>query len=66
MPAGIVPFNSANPLCTVNQCLQQVVGSIDNNPVAQFDACVSLFGSPSTATVYVLRIQPCLEGISQG
>ena len=49
----VAPFNVADTLCTVNQCLQQVVGSIDNNPVAQYDACVALFGSPITTTVYV-------------
>ncbi|KAL2135487.1 hypothetical protein VTI74DRAFT_8346 [Chaetomium olivicolor] len=50
-PSGITPFNAANPLCTTNLCLQQVIGSIDNNPVAQFDACFSLFGAPRTVTI---------------
>ena len=49
----VASFNVADALCTVTQCLQQVVGSIDNNPVAQYDACVSLFGSPTTTTVCV-------------
>ncbi|KAG7292162.1 hypothetical protein NEMBOFW57_002197 [Staphylotrichum longicolle] len=44
------PYNEANPTCAVNQCLQQVVGSIDNNAVAQAAACTSMFGSPTTST----------------
>ncbi|KAK4035343.1 hypothetical protein C8A01DRAFT_48439 [Parachaetomium inaequale] len=51
MPAGIVPFNAANPLCSASQCLQQVIGSLDNIPVAQYEACVAMFGSPSTLTI---------------
>jgi len=51
MSASIVQFNAANPLCTVNQCLQQVIGSIDGNPVAQLEACVSMFGAAPTVTV---------------
>ena len=62
----VAPFNVADALCTVNQCLQQVVGSIDNNPVAQYDACVALFGSPTTVTVYVLSNQPASpSGVSR-
>jgi hypothetical protein len=44
-------FNSYAPACTVNTCLQQVAGIIDNNPLAQFSACVSLFGSPVVTTM---------------
>jgi hypothetical protein len=51
MPAGIVPFNAVNQLCSASQCLQQVTGSLDNNPVAQYEACVAMFGSPSTLTM---------------
>ncbi len=51
------PYNEANPTCAVNQCLQQVVGTIDNNAVGQADACTSMFGSPSTSSLYVLRTQ---------
>ncbi|KAM0514423.1 hypothetical protein ACHAPE_006716 [Trichoderma viride] len=34
-------MNSYAPACTVNTCLQQVAGIVDNNPLAQFSACVS-------------------------
>ncbi|KAK3689183.1 hypothetical protein B0T22DRAFT_168344 [Podospora appendiculata] len=42
-----VPFNTYSPACTVNVCLQQVVGSVDGNPLAQASACASMFGSPA-------------------
>ncbi|KAI1460885.1 hypothetical protein F4805DRAFT_415934 [Annulohypoxylon moriforme] len=45
------PLNSYNPSCVVNQCLQQVVGSIDGNPLAQYSACTSTFGAPVFSTV---------------
>lgn len=51
MPAGIVPFNPASPQCTMVSCLMQVMGSVNNDPVAQFSACVSEFGSPTTVTL---------------
>ncbi|KAI2468261.1 hypothetical protein F4781DRAFT_275976 [Annulohypoxylon bovei var. microspora] len=44
-------LNSYNPSCAVNQCLQQVVGSIDGNPLAQYSACTSTFGAPVISTV---------------
>jgi hypothetical protein len=51
MPAGIVPFNAVDPFCLVDQCLQQVIGSLDNNPVAQYEACTSEFGVPHSMTM---------------
>lgn len=50
-PGGVVSLNPFNPLCTTNLCLQQVVGSIDNNPGAQGLACAAEFGLPSYTTV---------------
>ncbi|KAL2126702.1 hypothetical protein VTI74DRAFT_380 [Chaetomium olivicolor] len=50
-PSGISPFNAFSQLCTTNQCLQQVIGRVDNNPLAQFNACTSIFGSPTATTV---------------
>ncbi|KAI0882524.1 uncharacterized protein GGS22DRAFT_45857 [Annulohypoxylon maeteangense] len=44
-------LNSYNPSCVVNQCLQQVVGSIDGNPLAQYSACTTTFGAPVVSTV---------------
>jgi hypothetical protein len=44
-------FNSYTSGCAVNACLQQVAGILDNNPVAQFSACVSMFGSPVVTTM---------------
>lgn len=56
-------LNASNPLCTINQCLQQV---IDQNPAEQFAACTDLFGAPvvSTSTppidvAIALRQRPC-------
>lgn len=43
-------YNTYNPLCTLNQCLQQVVGQIDHNPAEQFAACTDLFGAPVIST----------------
>ena len=43
-------YNVYNPLCTLNQCLQQVVGQIDRNPAEQFAACTDLFGAPVIST----------------
>ncbi|KAJ4292313.1 hypothetical protein N0V88_005945 [Collariella sp. IMI 366227] len=54
MAPGIIPFNLANPLCTANQCLQQVIGSLGNDPVEQYSSCVSMFGSPTTVTMTLL------------
>ncbi len=45
------PLNPYGPLCTVTPCLQQVAGSLNNNPVAQYAACVSMFGTPAISTV---------------
>ncbi|KAK5662276.1 hypothetical protein OQA88_8182 [Cercophora sp. LCS_1] len=51
MPTVPILFNVYDPVCTVNQCLSQVIGSIDSNPVAQYAACTSLFGAPTVSTV---------------
>ena len=44
-------LNSYNPVCAVSSCLQQVIGFTDQNPQAQYSACVSLFGSPVVTTI---------------
>ncbi|KAK4458977.1 hypothetical protein QBC42DRAFT_290003 [Cladorrhinum samala] len=44
-------LNAYNPQCTLDQCLNQVIGSIYLNPAAQVSACVSQFGSPATVTL---------------
>ncbi|KAI2631902.1 hypothetical protein GGR54DRAFT_634671 [Hypoxylon sp. NC1633] len=44
-------LNTYSPSCVVNQCLQQVVGSIDSNPLAQYSACTSMFGAPVISTL---------------
>ncbi|KAI0900803.1 hypothetical protein F4806DRAFT_168431 [Annulohypoxylon nitens] len=44
-------LNTYDPSCTISQCLQQVVGSIDGNPVARYSACISTFGAPLISTV---------------
>ncbi len=44
-------FNSYPPTCVVNQCLQQVAGYVDSNPLVQSSAYVSMFGSPVVTTV---------------
>ncbi|KAG7291920.1 hypothetical protein NEMBOFW57_001946 [Staphylotrichum longicolle] len=44
-------FNAYDPVCTVNPCLRQVAGLVDDNPLIQYSACVSLFGSPVVTTV---------------
>ncbi|KAK4457566.1 hypothetical protein QBC42DRAFT_236080 [Cladorrhinum samala] len=44
-------LNAYNPQCTLDQCLNQVVGNVDLNPAAQVSACVSLFGTPATVTL---------------
>ncbi|KAI1079759.1 hypothetical protein F5B20DRAFT_580915 [Whalleya microplaca] len=46
-----IQFNSYNPSCDVSQCLQQVAGYLDNNPLAQYSACTSTFGTPVVSTV---------------
>jgi hypothetical protein len=45
-----VLYNAYSPLCTLNQCLQQVVGQINHNPAEQFAACTDLFGTPVVST----------------
>ena len=45
-----VLYNVYSPLCTLNQCLQQVVGQIDRNPAEQFAAWTELFGAPVIST----------------
>ncbi|KAI1210454.1 uncharacterized protein F4807DRAFT_67144 [Annulohypoxylon truncatum] len=49
--ADTPPLNSYNPSCVVSQCLRQVVGSIDGNPLAQYSACTSTFGAPVISTL---------------
>ncbi|KAK3984283.1 hypothetical protein QBC44DRAFT_385887 [Cladorrhinum sp. PSN332] len=44
-------LNPYNPQCTLDQCLNQVVGNVDFNPAAQFSACTSLFGAPAIVTL---------------
>ncbi|KAM7191772.1 hypothetical protein V8F33_008739 [Rhypophila sp. PSN 637] len=44
-------LNIYNPQCTLDQCLNQVIGNVDFNPAAQVSACVSLFGAPATVTL---------------
>jgi hypothetical protein len=44
-------FNSYSPACAVNPCLQQVAGYVDSNPLVQYSACVSMFGSPVVTTM---------------
>ena len=53
MPTISFPSNPYDALCTITPCLQQVAGIVDNNPVAQFSACASMFGSPVVTTVSV-------------
>ncbi len=45
-----VLYNAYNPICTLDQCLQQVVGQLGFNPAKQFAACTSLFGAPVVST----------------
>ncbi|KAK3986363.1 hypothetical protein QBC44DRAFT_384093 [Cladorrhinum sp. PSN332] len=51
MPVTLVPFNAYNPVCAVDACLSQVVGSLDNNPLGQYGSCTSLYGAPVVSTV---------------
>jgi hypothetical protein len=54
MPATMsspVDYNPYNPLCTVSPCLQWVARYVENSPLAQYEACTSLFGSPTVETV---------------
>ncbi len=52
MPSiGSPLLNSYNPVCAASPCLQQVIGYTDQNPQAQYSACVSLFGSPVVTTL---------------
>lgn len=51
MPTTLVSFNAYDPVCTVNSCLNQVIGSLENNPVVQYASCTSLYGSPAVSTV---------------
>ncbi|KAJ4290798.1 hypothetical protein N0V88_006548 [Collariella sp. IMI 366227] len=51
-PSSIAAFNPFNPLCVASPCLEQVIGHVDNRPIAQFEACASMFGAPATSTVY--------------
>lgn len=44
-------YNAYNPTCSYDACLQQVVGQVDGNPIAQFAACTARFGSPTLSTV---------------
>ncbi|KAM7186951.1 hypothetical protein V8F20_011180 [Naviculisporaceae sp. PSN 640] len=55
MPAAIssinpVDYNPYSPSCTINPCLEWVAGYVDNNPLVQYAACTSLFGSPTVET----------------
>jgi len=36
--------NQSRPECTVDQCLNQVIGNPNVNGPSQFEACVSTFG----------------------
>ncbi|KAK1760088.1 hypothetical protein QBC47DRAFT_366368 [Echria macrotheca] len=49
--ASATVYNSYNPTCDLTPCLQQVIGQINGDPLAQFASCTDLFGSPTTATV---------------
>ncbi|KAM7212827.1 hypothetical protein V8F06_011773, partial [Rhypophila decipiens] len=50
-PTDTMSLNMYNPQCTLDQCLNQVIGNFDFNPAAQVSACVSLFGAPVTVTL---------------
>ncbi|KAK4459987.1 hypothetical protein QBC42DRAFT_288978 [Cladorrhinum samala] len=51
MPTTILSYNSYNPTCTVDACLNQVVGYLDNKLLAQYASCTSLYGAPVVSTV---------------
>ncbi|KAK4226573.1 hypothetical protein QBC38DRAFT_444496 [Podospora fimiseda] len=46
MPLGPSQWHS-----TVNSCLNQVVGNLNQDPVAQVSACISHFGAPEVITL---------------
>ncbi|KAK5661356.1 hypothetical protein OQA88_11252 [Cercophora sp. LCS_1] len=48
---NVAVFNPYNPLCVVNQCLDQVVGVLSQDPAAQYSSCVSILGTPTVTTV---------------
>ncbi|KAL2115480.1 hypothetical protein VTJ04DRAFT_9735 [Mycothermus thermophilus] len=45
----VAPYNPVviNPVCSLNTCLQEVAGLLDNSP-ALYEACITTFGAPAT------------------